>query len=118
MQRSALCRSRQELSNAYLLAKFGFDTAENEPAKNSQKLQIQAAPAGALPLSVCAALSTARQNVFGAAFAILLPGIYLVSLKYFNLSITVIRIHLFWRALAFLRNFDTSPCNFRHNMNM
>ena len=31
MQRSALCRSRRELSNAYLLAKFGFNTAENEP---------------------------------------------------------------------------------------
>ena len=30
MQRSASCRSRRELSNAYLLAKFGFDTAENE----------------------------------------------------------------------------------------
>ena len=25
------CRSRQDLSNEYLLAKFGFDTAENEP---------------------------------------------------------------------------------------
>ena len=33
MQRSAMCRSRRELSNAYLLAKFGFDTAENEPYK-------------------------------------------------------------------------------------
>ena len=33
MQRSAFCRSRQELSNAYLLAKFGFDTAENEASK-------------------------------------------------------------------------------------
>ena len=33
VQRSALCRSRRELSNAYLLAKFGFDTAENEPPK-------------------------------------------------------------------------------------
>ena len=31
VQRSALCRSRQELSDEYLLAKFGFDTAENEP---------------------------------------------------------------------------------------
>ena len=30
---SALCRSRRELSNAYLLAKFGFDTAETEPCK-------------------------------------------------------------------------------------
>ena len=27
------CRSRQELSNEYLLAKIGFDTAENEPLK-------------------------------------------------------------------------------------
>ena len=25
------CRSRQELSNEYFLAKFGFDTADNEP---------------------------------------------------------------------------------------
>ena len=27
------CRSRQELSDEYLLAKFGIDTAENEPCK-------------------------------------------------------------------------------------
>ena len=27
---SALCRSRRELSNEYLLAKIGVDTAENE----------------------------------------------------------------------------------------
>ena len=33
MQRSALCRSRRELSNAYLLAEFRFDTAETEPSK-------------------------------------------------------------------------------------
>ena len=26
-----MCRSRRELSNAYLLAKVGVDTAENEP---------------------------------------------------------------------------------------
>ena len=31
VQRSALCRSRRELSNEYLLAKLGVDTAENEP---------------------------------------------------------------------------------------
>ena len=31
VQRSAFCRSRRELSNAYLLAKIGVDTAENEP---------------------------------------------------------------------------------------
>ena len=28
-----MCRSRRELSNEYLLAKFGFNTAENEPCK-------------------------------------------------------------------------------------
>ena len=33
VQSSALCKSRRELSNEYLLAKFGFDTAENEPSK-------------------------------------------------------------------------------------
>ena len=33
VQRSELCRSRRELSNEYLLAKFGFDTAENEHCK-------------------------------------------------------------------------------------
>ena len=33
VQRSALCRSRRELSNECLLAKFGFDTAENEPCE-------------------------------------------------------------------------------------
>ena len=33
VQRSALCKSWRELSNAYLLSKFGFDTAESEPAK-------------------------------------------------------------------------------------
>ena len=38
MQRSAFCRSRRELSNAYLLAKFGFDTAGNEPSKPSKKV--------------------------------------------------------------------------------
>ena len=33
VQRSALCRFRQELSNAYFLAKLRFDTAENEPCR-------------------------------------------------------------------------------------
>ena len=28
-----MCRSRRELSNEYLLAKLGFDTAANEPCK-------------------------------------------------------------------------------------
>ena len=33
VQRTAFCRSRRELSNVYLLAKFGFVTAENELSK-------------------------------------------------------------------------------------
>ena len=33
-------RSRQELSDEYLLAKFGFDTAENEPPKGSKKCML------------------------------------------------------------------------------
>ena len=33
VQRSPLCRSRRELSNAYFVAKFGFDTTDNEPCK-------------------------------------------------------------------------------------
>jgi hypothetical protein len=34
VQRRALRRSRRELSNAYLLAKFGLHTAENEPLQD------------------------------------------------------------------------------------
>ena len=33
VQRSVLCRSRRELSHEYLLATFGFDTAENGSSK-------------------------------------------------------------------------------------
>ena len=33
VQRSASCRSRRELSNAYFLATFAFDAAEHEPCK-------------------------------------------------------------------------------------
>ena len=45
VQRSVLTRSRRELSNAYLLAKIGFDTAENVPLKrlpkNSQIIMLE-----------------------------------------------------------------------------
>ena len=40
MQRSALCRSRRELSNEYSLAKIGVDTAENEPLEVWGKSQF------------------------------------------------------------------------------
>ena len=41
VQRSAFCRPRRELSNAYVLANFGFDTAENEPCKVLPALRVQ-----------------------------------------------------------------------------
>ena len=34
------CKSRQELSNEYLLAKIGVDTAENEPLKVWSEIQF------------------------------------------------------------------------------
>ena len=40
VQRSALCRSRRELSNEYLLAKIGVDTAENELLEVWAKIQF------------------------------------------------------------------------------
>ena len=36
-----MCRSRRELSNAYLLAKIGVDTAENEPLEVWRENSIQ-----------------------------------------------------------------------------
>ena len=38
VQRRALCRSRRALSNEYLLAEIGVDTAENEPLEVWRKL--------------------------------------------------------------------------------
>ena len=35
-----MCRSRRELSNEYLLAKIGVDTAENEPLEVWGKFQF------------------------------------------------------------------------------
>ena len=49
-----MCRSRRELSKAYFLAKFGLDTAENEPCQvcpteqcSSQRAPKDAAEVGA-----------------------------------------------------------------------
>ena len=35
-----MCRSRRELSNAYFLAKFRFDTAENEPSGDDSEVPV------------------------------------------------------------------------------
>ena len=45
MQRSAFCRSRREFSNAYFVAKFGFDTAVNEPFQHLVSLSFSVKPA-------------------------------------------------------------------------
>ena len=46
------------LSNAYVLAKFRFDTAEKEPAKNLQKFSNKIANSNKQP---CARLRVARE---------------------------------------------------------
>ena len=51
------------LSNAYFLAKFRFDTAENEPAKNLQNFARFANFADPNPLTACAASLEARSPV-------------------------------------------------------
>ena len=38
------CRSCQELSNEYLLAKFGVDTAENAPLSKSDSSRVELDP--------------------------------------------------------------------------
>ena len=43
--RSALCGSRRELSQEYLLAQFGFDTAEKRPVKFARSLLTDRRPA-------------------------------------------------------------------------
>ena len=67
VQRSALCRSRRELSNAYLVAKFGFDTAENEPSKVGPILHIsqdEAPPFAGLPAAARPGPATAGLDTF------------------------------------------------------
>ena len=41
VQRSALCRSRRELSDENLLAQFGFDTAESEPCTSTYNYRLR-----------------------------------------------------------------------------
>ena len=57
------CRSLQELSNEYLLAKFGVDTAENGPLKHCQKLEKKFRKNIGLPGS---AMEAAAQSLLAA----------------------------------------------------
>ena len=68
-----MCRSRRELSNAYLLAKIGVDTAENEPlevwGENSIQYSLHsllASPTSlptSSPTTAHCALHAARQEI-------------------------------------------------------
>ena len=85
VQRSALCRSRRELSNAYLLAKFGFDTAENEPFRDGREMLR------GVPLERLLELALS-QGLFVPALIILAPragggsgGYPILGYKYFFL---------------------------------
>ena len=64
MQRSALCRSRRELSNEYLRAKFGFDTAENEPCQVSSS-EIIFGCCQTTGREACSSISTSGATVVG-----------------------------------------------------
>ena len=74
-----MCRSRRELSNEYLLAKFVFDTAENEPCKvcplsaYRSLLLLQIPQAAALRRRVHERLR-ARLHARGAASCLELEG--------------------------------------------
>ena len=68
VQRSALCRSRRELSNAYLLANFGFDTAENELSKVCPIPRGAARSAVGLSFAVAAAAGSRRDARVPDAF--------------------------------------------------
>ena len=59
-----MCRSRRELSNAYLLAKIGVDTAENEPlevwGENSIQYSLHSLGPSAQPSEPARRAGTAR----------------------------------------------------------
>ena len=82
MQRSALCRSRRELSNEYLLAKIGVDTAENEPLEVWGKIQftIHFAPYAGLQQ-----LARLRRRHLGGLFSRYLATLVLA---FFNMNIS------------------------------
>ena len=69
-----MCRSRRELSNAYLLAKIGVDTAENEPlevwGENSIHYSLHSLGCAACTNAVhaiCAEMSRKDERVGGCA---------------------------------------------------
>ena len=56
-------RSRREVSNDYLLAKFGFETAENELCKSVPALRVQIPQVDAGPPELQAPLGRVKTNI-------------------------------------------------------
>ena len=69
------------LSNAYFLAKFHFDTAENEPAKNLQNLADFANQVRARADLVRAGAGGRRRGVVGVVGAALPPEAVLLEVR-------------------------------------
>ena len=81
VQRSVLCRSRRELSDEYLLslAKFGFDTAENEPSKVRSPIAVENPRMRKRPSKILKPASPWRTNPW--ASSLLFPSRYRCSLS-------------------------------------
>ena len=60
------CRSRQELSDEYLLAKVGIDPAENAPPKGSKKAYALNPSGGRSPRQDAALAAWVRPSVLHA----------------------------------------------------
>ena len=64
------------LSNAYFLAKFRFDTAENEPAKNLQKIAKFANFADPNPLTLTLQVEPTTRTTFQSGSARTCVGLF------------------------------------------
>ena len=77
------CRAWKMLSNAYFLAKFRFDTAENEPAKNLQNVAKFTNFADPNPLTL-----TPNQGNRRAAAMMMCACAFATALSHLSLAIT------------------------------
>ena len=92
-----MCRSRRELSNEYLLAKIGVDTAENELLEVWGKLFniIQSCPYS------CARAQSAKQRMDKASLQDLAQGLSCASLTASLLDLVDSEEKLKWVAFPF-----------------
>ena len=124
-----MCRSRRELSNAYLLAKIGVDTAENEPlevwGENSIQYSLHSLPP--MPETAQQMLKTPRHDCASHLFSRLhlngvAPPLLSPPLPPRNLSDKSIEFfekktphgvlkHVPWHVSALRRTARTSSCS-------